>query len=258
MADKVRRNILERQKAREENIAAISADIERFLNRNIPPILKDISRGNLPPVEAAKILLDLETQLRAKGLNKVFDKLAGLYSNELRLLRDQWTTTSKKKLVLSEADIVTVETLVSFETTATANRVRTSVDNIRSAVFREVIAGVAPDINTIVQSESGATANQIATELNTNVAGFQRSITMSKAEELDITHFLYSGGLIETSREFCRERDGNIYTMEEIQRWDNDQGLPADIYLGGYNCRHELLPIDKATAESLGLDTSKF
>lgn len=258
MVDKIRRNILERQKRREDNISDFAIEIERFMIRNIPKILDSINTNNLPPVEAAKLLLQLETELRRLGLDELLGTLANVYGDELRLLRQQWTDTTNKRLVLSDTDLENIETLVTFETTATFNQIRGGLDAIRSAVFREVIAGVAPDLNAITLEASGVASNVIKTELNTNVAGFQRSLTLNKSDELGITHYLYSGGLIETSREFCRERDGLIFTRDEVNNWDNGQGLPADIYLGGYNCRHELLPIDKQTAERLGLDTSKF
>lgn len=258
MVDRVRRNILERQKKREEGISDFANEIERFMVKNIPAALEEIRKGNLPPAEAAKLLLQLDTELRRLGLDEVMENIATIYGDELKLLREQWRDTANKDLVYTETDLENIETLVTFETTSAYNNVRANVDSIRAAVFREIIAGVEPDLNMIVSTNAEITKNQLQTELNTNVAAFQRSITVSKGEDLGITHYLYSGGLIKTSREFCRERDGNIYTIDEIMKWDNEQGLPADIYLGGYNCRHELLPIDKATAERLGLDTSKF
>jgi len=256
--DSIRRAILERQRRREKMVSSFADEIKALMVRQLPKLLDKIKRGTTPTPEVAKILLSLESELRRAGLTDLMDTIGDVYAEEIKSLRTQWASTTKKKLVLSDTDLENIETLVSFETTATFNSITASIDNIRAAVFREVIAGVQPDVNTIVQDSAGLTRRQIETELGTNVAGFQRSVTMTKAEDLGIEHYLYSGGLIETSREFCRERDGNIYTLDEINSWDNGQGLPANIYLGGYNCLHQLLPIDKETAERLGLDTSKF
>ena len=60
------------------------------------------------------------------------------------------------------------------------------------------------------------------------------------------THFQYVGGLIEKSRDFCIERDGKTFTIEEGKSW-NDldwagkiDGLDFFVQCGGYNCYHRL------------------
>jgi hypothetical protein len=252
MVDKYRRDALELETLLEGEAASLGRDVERFLLKELPRILDRIKAGNLPPLEVAKILNQMETELRSAGLERIFEKLAKSYKKELDLVGKQFKESTGKDLILSGTDITTIETLISFETTAQINNVRTQLDTIRSAIFRQSIAGVRPDINAIVAEAGGATAGQIETEVRTNLAGFQRAITLSKAEEVGADYFLYIGGLIETSRPFCIERDGKVFTADEIATWDNGQGLPADIYLGGYNCRHSLRPISKELAEDLG------
>ena len=44
-------------------------------------------------------------------------------------------------------------------------------------------------------------------------------------------------------RKFCQEHLGKIYTVEQLLKLDNGQGLPVIIYMGGYNCRHKLKAI---------------
>jgi len=39
-------------------------------------------------------------------------------------------------------------------------------------------------------------------------------------------------------RDFCRKHLGKIYTIEQILKLNNGQGLSVLIYMGGYNCRH--------------------
>jgi len=253
MVDKYRRDALEMDRLQEKEAAALGIQVERFLTKELSRILQRVAKGDLPPLEVAKILNQMESELRAAGLEKIFEGLAKTYKKELDLIVAQFKESTGKDLVLSGTDITTIETLITFETTAQVNNVRTQLDNIRSAIFRQAIAGVRPDISSIVAEAGGATAGQVETEIRTNLAGFQRAITLSKAEEVGADYFLYIGGLIETSREFCKERDGKVFTAEQIASWDNGQGLPADIYLGGYNCRHSLRPISQELAEDLGL-----
>jgi len=72
----------------------------------------------------------------------------------------------------------------------------------------------------------------------------QRMISDIKAKELGLDKFIYAGTIIETTRDFCADRVGNLYTIEEAQEW-NDlewrgkiEGVDVLIQLGGYNCRH--------------------
>ena len=83
------------------------------------------------------------------------------------------------------------------------------------------------------------------------------------AKRLDLKYFIYSGGLIETSREFCRKRNGKVFTTEEAEKWDEDSTLPktkeerdsgvvADYNpledRGRWNCRHRILYIPEEEA----------
>lgn len=66
------------------------------------------------------------------------------------------------------------------------------------------------------------------------------------AKKYNATHFDYIGGLIEKSRQFCIERDGKTFTMNQGQLW-NDlnwngkiNGIDFFVQVGGYSCRHYL------------------
>lgn len=52
---------------------------------------------------------------------------------------------------------------------------------------------------------------------------FDRSINKEFAVRLDLKYFIYEGGLLETSRDFCIEKDGKVFTTEEAERdWPKD------------------------------------
>lgn len=67
------------------------------------------------------------------------------------------------------------------------------------------------------------------------------------AQKLGLTHFIYNGGIIKTSREFCIKRNAEVFSTEEAEQWKDDADLTAVanketynwlIDRGGYNCRH--------------------
>lgn len=73
--------------------------------------------------------------------------------------------------------------------------------------------------------------------------------------EIGLRHFIYQGGLIKTSREFCIKKNGKAFTEEEAKKnWPNDPDLIDQKHLstynplidrGRYNCRHFLMWISE-------------
>jgi len=83
---------------------------------------------------------------------------------------------------------------------------------------------------------------------NDGVMNFNQAVTLKKAADMGIKRFLYAGGIIKTTRDFCRVRSGRIYTKREINSWNtmtwSGKRGPAFIYRGGWNCRHWWVPIE--------------
>ena len=71
----------------------------------------------------------------------------------------------------------------------------------------------------------------------TSIAQFNNGLTFQTAAITGT--FLYSGPIAASSRLFCREHVGKVFTLEQIGQMDNGQGLPVLTSCGGYNCRHE-------------------
>lgn len=90
------------------------------------------------------------------------------------------------------------------------------------------------------------------------------------AAKLGMDCFLYVGGLIETSREFCRKHNGKVFTVAEANaEWPNDPTLPRTTAerksgtlvgydptkdLGRWRCRHRTRYIPRKLAEQLRPD----
>ena len=73
---------------------------------------------------------------------------------------------------------------------------------------------------------------------------FDRIVSNAHAEQNGIKYFIYAGGLIETSREFCIKRNGLLFNKNNISDWASDPTLPETpgynpiIDMGSYHCRH--------------------
>lgn len=100
-----------------------------------------------------------------------------------------------------------------------------------------------------------------------------RALSQVAAKELGLQAYLYQGGLIKSSRLFCRKRDGKVFTDFEIARFGTSkdayggytnkaEGMfsgksePYDpvVDLGGYGCRHGLSPIPNVVALRMRAD----
>lgn len=67
---------------------------------------------------------------------------------------------------------------------------------------------------------------------------------LSFAREYGYNKFLYAGGIIEESRDFCVERAGRIFSRKEGEEWNDMDwkgkiaGVDFFIQAGGHNCLH--------------------
>lgn len=79
-----------------------------------------------------------------------------------------------------------------------------------------------------------------------------RQYTSIVSQDLNTDWYLYEGGVLKDSREFCVVRHGHYYHRKEIEKWANMDwtgkriGTNAStifVFVGGYNCKHSLLPV---------------
>lgn len=88
-------------------------------------------------------------------------------------------------------------------------------------------------------------------------ADVDRTASLTYADELGLTHAIYSHGRpIPTTRKFCCQRINGIYTREEIERWDGLQWagkrpVSTAVAMGGWGCRGNFRWITKELAERL-------
>jgi hypothetical protein len=92
--------------------------------------------------------------------------------------------------------------------------------------------------------------DQVATDAtNQYVATYYEVI----GSDLGLEFYLYEGSKKDTTREFCQQRYGKYFHKKEIQAWGNISSwagrIPTTnsanifIYRGGYNCRHQPIPV---------------
>ena len=131
-----------------------------------------------------------------------------------------------------------------------SNQSRQDIERTLSLIMK---GGKTPD----GKEREGVMYNYMRTNVFDTFAQYDRSVSLEYADELKLNYAVYQGGLIKTSRPFCKERNGKVFTREEIAKWvDLDfQGKPSNYDpfrdLGGYNCRHILRWISDQRARRL-------
>lgn len=246
--------------ATEAEIQRFMREFESFAGRNLRRILKGVKAGERQAAESAKMLGSLRREFEQAGLDGMFAKLNPVYARQLKSIAQQYEKLGFKK-IYSDADQQLAQTLLSYDVSAIKTRVFAGLEELRSAVMRQVLAG-QPDFEDLIDRSTDQTGRAVETELRTAVSGFNQSVTNLKAEQLGFELFVYLGPEDDVTRPFCecvieggrfqgqQIEGGRVYTREEIEGFDNGQGLPVFVYGGGYNCRHQWRPITAELAEA--------
>lgn len=222
----------------EDQIEAFSLRLERFLNQHVGKIIDGLKLGKNNAVAAARQLATLEESLLELGLDDIVDDLAEIYGDKMNYVKSKFDALAGVEVVYNSLDVDSITQLIKFDIESVKLRTFSTVGDLRSAVMRSVIIGENP--RQLYRDEFGKLQTSLNTEQNTALRGFERAISVAKAEELDLQLFLYSGPVDDKTRDFCASRAGKVHHVDELAQWDNEQDLPVEIYLGGYNCRHSI------------------
>jgi hypothetical protein len=113
-------------------------------------------------------------------------------------------------------------------------------------------AEIAAGVNTIKRLLSGVDLNgnlrsTVGNAVSEVIYDFAGAFVLAKSQVTGVDKFVYAGGVVRNSRDFCINHTGNTYTSAEIQsiwsgNWQGKRpGNPFQVR-GGYNCRHYWIP----------------
>jgi hypothetical protein len=139
------------------------------------------------------------------------------------------------------------------ESVARAVRVATTT----GADLGTLLDQVASDVrNTVRRAQSAVDSAAMASGRQTTILDAEEA-----GEETDTEIvYAYAGPVDSKTRPFCLEHITSLtqraYALSYLERADNGarQPKPAALYLGGYNCRHQLAPLTVAQARERGLE----
>lgn len=108
---------------------------------------------------------------------------------------------------------------------------------------------VAGDAQTLGYVERYA--KQLATD---SIMQYNRQMQLTIAYDLGLEYYYYQGTVISDSRPFCKERAGKYFSQKEVESWASSswegkaKGTNKTTIFtlaGGYNCRHNIIPVSK-------------
>lgn len=117
--------------------------------------------------------------------------------------------------------------------------------------------GFMEQVKTFVEGNDkvdGRAESYTRTYLRDTLFTYSRSYQQAVTSDLKLEWYLYAGGLMDKSRPFCIERAGKYFRHDEIEAWASLewQGKKPDttessifIYVAGWNCNHQLIPVSK-------------
>jgi hypothetical protein len=114
--------------------------------------------------------------------------------------------------------------------------------------FRDLIQGDPEKVGRLERATRQIVSDTFATS--------DRAITNEVAEQLGLKFYLYTGGLLKTTRPFCKERNGKFFKKSDVESWGElgdwagkMEGTNSKTIFqtaGGYNCQHSILPVSEA------------
>jgi hypothetical protein len=235
-------------------------------------ISASVERGNFTAVASNPIFVKAWQSIVGKGINAFLkselmeiEKTSSVYYSQFTPAFLEFSQVQK---------IVTDDLRRNLAQFANSYNISTvAANNLRSFVLGQIGGGVSfADARKNANNFANGTAQKLGVVDNFNLvqsriqdtfAEYDRRLSNKFADRLQLNYFIYQGGEIKTTREFCEERNGGVFTREEGVSWNELQwegkkvGHNVLIDAGGYNCRHYLDWISYELAKQLRPDIER-
>jgi hypothetical protein len=205
-------------------------------------------------------LVDLRQQIDQALVEAGYPDAVANYMDRAPELRDR-VLNAWNNIVPGAAfrtvDVQALDEIIGSNLDAFANVAEQGTDIIRRNLVQAVTSGrdyrdFANELRDFLRGQgdlrdkAGAGMFRHANTLaQTAMDELGRTMDKQLGENAGVKRFQYVGGVISTTRPFCRGLNGQILTRSEIDELDNGQTGTGSVFIagGGWNCRHRWLPI---------------
>jgi len=180
------------------------------------------------------------------GFNQVAEGIIKGYRN-LDVAMEFTGVDAKIMDVLREQDL---QQFAQFGAQAQERIAQTLYDSVVAAApfsaLEETIRGV---LSGGVDARGRSLAAYAGQHAQDALMNFQQAVHVKKGRDAGLKSWLYYGNIITTTRPFCIDRAGKVFTDQEIKVWDDmvwvGKSGPPMTHRGGYNCRHHWVAVKK-------------
>ena len=187
------------------------------------------------------------------SLIREYDQVVGGFMKEFGKLNIPDKFKNLTKVDLDTINALKEQTFKGFEEVA-----NTYLTEINTNVYQNVIGGrsfedMVKDISGKLTGGLDAAGRPMSSHAgqlaHDSIMQFDAQFVKAKASSAGLTHFKYAGTAITTTREFCKDRIGRVYSEEEIRsiwsgKWTGKSSGDPFVVRGGYRCRHTWNPVD--------------
>lgn len=207
------------------------------------------SKGDaLVAAKMRSFVLELEAEIDAAGYKLLYAR----QGNEIKRLADE-VAREARKLGIDASFSQDEKAKISLLTRGAHRRLSFMRTKIASDLEQVLIHSVTGEIDTediIANISDRLDVSQSAAraEAEKAVAAFHAQTRAEHSEANGVRWFWYRGPQDDRTRDFCGHFVGTRVTMDILDKYAGSYGrnpglLPVYAYLGGYNCRHELVPL---------------
>lgn len=247
----------------EKSVEKAEGDLMRFVEKDLDGLELDDNGNILYSEKNIAIIYNIETTLQnlAFANNKVFKKLV---TDMLRMtdgIKGDYNTTPQN---LKNIKFKVEQLFYKMGYDANGTIIPGSYfDNISSfkGVSQQIadilLKGIANGISfDLILKEmrafvmgakgvDGVLKRYLRQEVHDTIWKTNAVINKYFADELGLKYFVYSGSIMDTTREFCAERNNYVFHVNDVASFpDNLPYFPPKynffIDRGGYNCRHKI------------------
>jgi hypothetical protein len=257
---------LKTQKEIWQRISPLLDEMDVDASGNITQTENNINRIAIIAEELKNVLAGSEYKEAVKSFLSSIDEGVQLTDSIARTFEASFEPTEiqKKLLSISKQNAINAFFGSGLDQRFTQPFMEQLTANIAArAPLREAVNALKPLVLGSDNSDGKLLAN-IKTTASTAQAVADRSYSAAVNDQLGIEWFEYLGGEIPTTRPFCEHREGKIFHKKEIEQWgdgknsagindikdgswsgriDGTDSKSIFTFVGGWNCRHYLVPV---------------
>jgi len=220
-----------------------------------------VTNANLLKVEALtdamrEVLTGTEYESALSELLKEMDAQAALTYAYFDATTGKLTVPKIAQDILRQRKRLTVESLLNMTDERLSVPMRTALANaVSGGSSRQGLIDTVRLLTIGDETVDGRLLSATRQIVSDTFALADSAVTNAVADQLGLSWYLYTGGLIDTTRPFCKARLGKFFHRSEVESWAAQDWAgkmagttPQTIFVtrGGYNCQHALLPVSES------------